>query len=103
MGPYSVFVAVLCLFHTSEFALAAYYMRADLSLKSTLFSLPYCLAMLCASIEYWLEKLWLQRFQVQWIRTVGLALVITGEAIRKSAMVGCCTFSFCASIDNQTC
>ena len=89
MGPYPSFLAVLCIFHTSEFALACMYMRRDLSARSTLISLPYCLAMACASLEYWLEKRWLDTLHLQWVSIIGAVLVVLGETIRKAAMVGC--------------
>ena len=53
--PLEVFAVVLALFHLSEFILAYVYMRAEFSLTSSLFSVPYCFAMACAVFEYCTE------------------------------------------------
>ena len=49
------FLGFLIAFHVSEMGLAQLYMRDDVSSRSWLISKPYCLAMLAAIAEYWIE------------------------------------------------
>ena len=57
-----------------------------------LFSKPYCIAMLAAALEYAVELRWapgLKRgLAAEVVSLCGLAAVLGGEALRKSAMVG---------------
>ncbi|KAK9810375.1 hypothetical protein WJX72_009708 [[Myrmecia] bisecta] len=89
MSPFQHFAAALGFFHTSEFLLACIFMRQELSWSSWCFSTPYAVAMACACAEYFLERQLVPQLKqtLPWISTVGLAMVILGEAVRKAAMV----------------
>lgn len=122
MWHLAVFGAVLGIFHLSEFALAAVYMRDQLSRRCAsdagaaahshlhtphslshihtptaaafLFSWPYIAAMSAGVAEYLLEcRLWPQLKRQEWVACLGLLLVVLGESIRKLAMVSCITVS----------
>ncbi|KAL3154072.1 hypothetical protein ABBQ32_013612 [Trebouxia sp. C0010 RCD-2024] len=87
MKPFGTFLSAVTFFHVSEFVLASIYMRKDLSRRSWLISEPYCVAMLLACLEYWLEIRYCSILKFKVISRAGLAGVITGEVIRKTAMV----------------
>lgn len=87
MKPFVTFMSAVAFFHFSEFLLASVYMRKDLSRRSWLISEPYCLAMLLACLEYWLEVRFCSIIKIQVISKAGLAGILTGEFIRKTAMV----------------
>ncbi|KAG2493683.1 hypothetical protein HYH03_008197 [Edaphochlamys debaryana] len=90
--PFAVFFGLLVFFHCSEFLLAAIFMRHELGTTSWLISKPYAKAMGFAVLEFWLE--WWLRPGIKGasggmglVAWVGLALVLTGEVIRKVGMV----------------
>eukprot|EP00803_Ostreobium_quekettii_P004938 evm.model.scf_319EXC.7 EVM.evm.TU.scf_319EXC.7 scf_319EXC:50371-56752(-) len=85
--PVQIFAAAVIFFHLSEFALAAIYMRSSLSWTSFLISTPYCVAMALALAEYTIEAALVPAMKEQLVIWVGLALVVVGDAIRKTAMV----------------
>ncbi|KAK9831864.1 hypothetical protein WJX81_003111 [Elliptochloris bilobata] len=89
MNCLSCFMASLAFFHISEFLLAWVYMRQDWSRKSLLLSRPYSAAMACAVAEYLLEGRLLPglKRKGQGVACLGLAVVVCGEAVRKTAMV----------------
>ncbi|CAD7702829.1 unnamed protein product [Ostreobium quekettii] len=96
--PVQIFAAAVIFFHLSEFALAAIYMRSSLSWTSFLISTPYCVAMALALAEYTIEAALVPAMKEQLVIWVGLALVVVGDAIRKTAMAAgfgtmmCCGF-----------
>lgn len=85
----NAFAIVLAYFHVSEFTLAFIFMRKELSWQSWLFSKPYCLAMLMATIEFSIEAWLLPALKTKMfaVAASGLAMVVIGEAIRKTAMI----------------
>ncbi|GMH37174.1 hypothetical protein BSKO_05047 [Bryopsis sp. KO-2023] len=82
-----LFLAALVFFHTSELALAVAYARSDVSLKNCLVTKPYCVALAAGLIEYGLEERHLGGWITQVVRISGGAMVVSGELIRKLAMV----------------
>lgn len=85
---FKLFTVVFVFFHASEFILACVYMRSQLSLRSTLFSKPYFVALSIALAEYFAELQFLGRMKEQtWLTAIGLAIVVVGEVCRKTAMV----------------
>ncbi|KAI8466776.1 MAG: Isoprenylcysteine carboxyl methyltransferase family-domain-containing protein [Monoraphidium minutum] len=84
------FGAALAFFHTSEFLIAAVTDRENLSSRSFLFSKPYAIAMGCGLSEFFLER-WLapgaKARLAERLSLAGLALLLLGEALRKTAML----------------
>lgn len=87
MGAFRLFLVALGFFHTSEFCLTAIYNRKDLGWRSWLFSKPYCVAILAACLEHAAELRWAPFLQLRAVSTLGLAAVVAGELVRKTAMV----------------
>lgn len=96
--PLYLFAASLLFFHASEFALAFHFQRQTLSTRSLLFSRPYVFAMLCAVAEYFAESAlvdrarwrflsFLPRRLARFVTFFGLIVVISGEILRKTAMI----------------
>jgi protein-S-isoprenylcysteine O-methyltransferase len=88
------FPCLVEIFHVSEFLLAMIFMRDELGWKSWLFSRGYCLAMTFAVAEYFLELWLIPGLKATWwwepqglIALLGLAMVLAGEMVRKTAMV----------------
>ncbi|GAB4853239.1 protein-S-isoprenylcysteine O-methyltransferase [Ancistrocladus abbreviatus] len=76
-------------FHVSEYGLAAsIHGRSNVTLQSLLISKHYIIAMACSLLEYLLEIIFLPRLkELWWISNFGLAMVITGEIIRKMGIL----------------
>eukprot|EP00879_Flechtneria_rotunda_P014275 GHRR01014912.1.p1 GENE.GHRR01014912.1~~GHRR01014912.1.p1 ORF type:complete len:188 (+),score=48.82 GHRR01014912.1:142-705(+) len=88
MWQMQVFALALAVFHTSEFLLAAVFMRDQMSARSLLISKPYITAMLTGVLEYLLEATVLPSLkQMHTVSYVGIALLLLGEFVRKIAMV----------------
>jgi len=83
-----MFIAVF-FFHISEFLLAiAIHGRRNVTLQSLLISKQYVIAMLFSVFEYLVEYLLFPGLKEHWwLSNLGLALVVTGEIIRKIAIV----------------
>ncbi|KAI4299699.1 hypothetical protein L6164_033133 [Bauhinia variegata] len=83
-----MFVAVT-FFHSSEYVLAAaIHGRANVTLSSLLISKQYLLAMMFSLLEYIIEVVLFPQSKEQWvISNIGLAMVVTGEIIRKMAVI----------------
>ncbi|KAK8521155.1 hypothetical protein V6N12_005066 [Hibiscus sabdariffa] len=83
-----MFLAV-AFFHSSEYILAvAFHGRSNVTLKSLLISKNYLLAMIFSLLEYVIEIVLFPGLKEHWwISDTGLALVVIGEIIRKSAII----------------
>lgn len=82
------FLASLSFFHTSEFALAFLYDREHTTARSWLVSRAYCAAMALAMVEYVIEATLVPQLkEATWVSLIGLAAVISGESLRKAAIV----------------
>ncbi|GAQ82316.1 protein-S-isoprenylcysteine O-methyltransferase [Klebsormidium nitens] len=83
-----VFVGLVAFFHVSEFTLAAVYDRDNLGYHSWLISPPYCLALLAACAEYWVESSLFPGMKgPDVVSLVGLVVALLGEAIRKTGII----------------
>ncbi|CAN6458435.1 unnamed protein product [Victoria cruziana] len=76
-------------FHASEYALAVrFHGGHNVNASSLLISKEYLIAMTCALIEYVAEIILIPDLKEQWwLSNLGLALVVIGELIRKSAVI----------------
>ncbi|OVA20951.1 Isoprenylcysteine carboxyl methyltransferase [Macleaya cordata] len=83
-----LFMAI-AFFHSSEYVLAiVFHGKFNVSLSSLLISKQYVLAMCCSVLEYMLEiSVFPQLKEYRWISNIGLLLVVTGEIIRKAAII----------------
>lgn len=83
------FFLALFLFHSSEFLLAvAFHGRSNVSSKSFLLSRQYVFAMVCGLIEYGVEGFLVPELKTRTIVScTGLALMISGEVVRKLAIL----------------
>lgn len=83
-----MFIAIF-FFHISEFLLAiAIHGRRNVTLQSLLISKRYMIAMLFSVLEYLVEYSFFPGLKEHWwLSNLGLALVVTGEIIRKIAIV----------------
>lgn len=81
--------SAIIFFHCSEYVLAiSIHGRNSVSLKSLLISKHYALAMICSLMEYVLENHFFPGMKENWaISNTGLAMVIIGELVRKSAVI----------------
>ncbi|KAJ9184629.1 hypothetical protein P3X46_004336 [Hevea brasiliensis] len=83
-----MFLAII-FFHSSEYILAvASHGKSNVTLKSLLISKNYLLAMIFSLLEYFVE---ISSFPAMkeygWVSNLGLALVVSGELIRKMAII----------------
>lgn len=100
----SQFVVAIVFFHVSEYILAVCtHGRSNVTLKSLLISKNYIIAMICSLLEYWLEITFFPGLkEYWWISNCGLAMVITGEIVRKMAMVTAgCAFTHLIKIQHE--
>lgn len=81
------FLTIVATFHLSELFLVWYFHRDTLSWESMLFSYPYVAMLLLAIGEFWFESNYLPAFKQSFVSALGIALCISGELIRKAAMV----------------
>ncbi|KAE8727378.1 putative protein-S-isoprenylcysteine O-methyltransferase [Hibiscus syriacus] len=83
-----MFLAV-AFFHSSEYILAvAFHGRSNVTLKSLLISKNYLLTMIFSFLEYGVEIVLFPGLKEHWwMSNTGLALVVIGEIIRKSAII----------------
>ncbi|KAJ8428494.1 hypothetical protein Cgig2_029947 [Carnegiea gigantea] len=83
-----MFIAIF-FFHISEFLLTiAIHGRRNVTLQSLLISKQYMIAMLFSVLEYLVEYSFFPGLKEHWwLSNLGLALVLTGEIIRKIAIV----------------
>lgn len=89
-STFGLYVSILSLFHFSEYVITSIINPRSLSLDSFLLnhSKEYGLAALLAVIEFTLEShFWPQLKSVSALKTFGLILCISGETIRKLAMI----------------
>lgn len=64
-----------------------------------LVSRPYCAAMAAGIVEYLLEaRAWPSMKLNPWAMAIGMALIVTGEIIRKTAMVRFCWLFACICV-----
>lgn len=79
----------LLFFHVSEFVLAVIIHGASrVNLTSFLISKEYVFAMICGLIEYAIEYTFFPELKMQWwLSNVGLAMVVTGELVRKTGIL----------------
>lgn len=82
-----VFLIVVATFHLSEFFLVWCFNRDALSWESMLFSWPYVAMLLLAICEYLVESHYFPILKQPFVSGFGIVLCISGELIRKSAMV----------------
>lgn len=87
---FGMYVTAVSVFHMSEYLLTAMYNLSTLTTDSYLInhSTPYVCAMISSLVEYFLEMYffpWIKTFV--WISRLGLLLVISGELLRKVAMI----------------
>ncbi|CAH8365103.1 unnamed protein product [Eruca vesicaria subsp. sativa] len=85
----SQMLLALTFFHTSEYILAiAFHGAANVTLSSLLITKHYVLAMLVSLLEYLTEiTLFPELKQHMWVSNFGLIMIITGETIRKTAII----------------
>ncbi|CAI9551219.1 unnamed protein product [Staurois parvus] len=84
------YVCSLSFFHYSEYLITAVNNPKSLSLDSFLLnhSLEYTLAAISSWVEFTIEKTICPGLkQITWLSVIGLAMVIFGESLRKSAML----------------
>ncbi|KAG6650726.1 protein-S-isoprenylcysteine O-methyltransferase B isoform X1 [Carya illinoinensis] len=83
-----MFLAII-FFHSSEYVLAAaIHGRASVTLKSLLISKNYILAMFISFVEYLIEIIFFPGLKEHWwVSNLGLAVVIIGEIVRKTAII----------------
>ncbi|KAE8733745.1 Protein-S-isoprenylcysteine O-methyltransferase B [Hibiscus syriacus] len=83
-----MFLAI-AFFHSSEYILAvAIHGRSNVTLKSLLICKNYLLVMIISLLEYVVEGVLFPGLKEHWwISNTGLALVVIGEIIRKSAII----------------
>uniref|UniRef100_A0A5B7B0Q5 Protein-S-isoprenylcysteine O-methyltransferase n=1 Tax=Davidia involucrata TaxID=16924 RepID=A0A5B7B0Q5_DAVIN len=83
-----MFLAII-FFHSSEYILAIIiHGKSNVTLGSLLISKHYILAMICSLLEYFLEIYFLPELKEHWwISNFGLAMVVIGEIIRKTAIL----------------
>jgi protein-S-isoprenylcysteine O-methyltransferase len=81
------FFIIIATFHLSEFFLVWYFHRDNLSWESMLFSYPYIAMLLLAIGEYWIESHYFPVLKQPFVSVLGIVLCVSGELIRKSAMV----------------
>uniref|UniRef100_A0A2N9GAD1 Protein-S-isoprenylcysteine O-methyltransferase n=1 Tax=Fagus sylvatica TaxID=28930 RepID=A0A2N9GAD1_FAGSY len=76
-------------FHSTEYVLAlAVHGKSNVSLKSLLISPSYLAAMIFSLLEYIIEIVLFPGLKEHWwVSNLGLAMVIVGEIIRKSAII----------------
>ena len=76
-------------FHSTEYVLAlAVHGKSNVSLKSLLISPSYLAAMVFSLLEYMVEIILFPGLKEHWwVSNLGLAMVIVGEIIRKSAII----------------
>jgi protein-S-isoprenylcysteine O-methyltransferase len=82
-----IFFIIVAIFHLSEFFLVWCFHRDNLSWDSMLFSWPYVAMLILALGEYWVESHYFPILKHPFVSALGIALCISGELIRKSAMV----------------
>ncbi|KAK8967979.1 putative protein-S-isoprenylcysteine O-methyltransferase [Platanthera guangdongensis] len=84
-----MFSVAVAFFHTSEYLLAvAIHGLSNVSWNSLLISRQYIIAMAFSMFEYYIEVAFLPELKAQWwITNIGLLMVLTGEAIRKAAIL----------------
>lgn len=88
VSPLACFGLCLASFHLSEVLLVLLLEPEELRWSTTLLSRPYILAMLCGLLEHLLIRpLYIPTSISLPCLSLGLALVITGELIRKSAWI----------------
>lgn len=87
--PFLMFTSAVAFFHTSEYLLAvAIHGRSNTSWNSLLISRQYIIAMAFSLFEYYIEVTFLPELKAQWwITNIGLLMVLSGEAIRKAAIL----------------
>ncbi|XP_072963960.1 probable protein-S-isoprenylcysteine O-methyltransferase isoform X2 [Typha angustifolia] len=85
----SQFFAAIVFFHASEYALVvAFHGRPNISFNSLLITKQYVIAMTCALLEYVMEILFFPKLkEYWWVSNVGLAMILIGEILRKSAVI----------------
>ena len=84
----SAFALSLLFYHVSEYAIAAVYNRSTLSSSSWLLSKQYCIAMSAACVECALEYVLVPSLKGHGVVcAVGLAMVVTGDGLRKLAEI----------------
>lgn len=83
-----MFLAIF-FFHLSEYILArAFHGSSNVTLRSLLISKNYFIAMIFSVFEYLLEiSLFPSLKEYWWISNTGLAMVVIGEIIRKTAII----------------
>ncbi|KAA8537114.1 hypothetical protein F0562_029592 [Nyssa sinensis] len=76
-------------FHGSEYILAIIiHGKSNVTLGSLLISKSYVLAMICSLLEYFVELFFFPELKENWwISNLGLAMVVVGEIIRKTAIL----------------
>eukprot|EP01018_Ginkgo_biloba_P007348 Gb_37860 [translate_table: standard] len=79
----------LLFFHNSEFALAVIiHGFSNVDLTSFLITKHYIFAMICGIVEYAVESTLVPELKRQWwVSNIGLAMVVTGELVRKAGIL----------------
>ena len=83
-----MFLAII-FFHSSEYIIAIFiHGTSNVTLKSLLISKNYLAAMIFSLLEYFIEIVLFPGLKEHWwVSNLGLAMVIVGEIIRKSAII----------------
>jgi protein-S-isoprenylcysteine O-methyltransferase len=83
-----MFLAII-FFHSSEYIIAIFIHGAsNVTLKSLLISKNYLAAMIFSLLEYFIEIVLFPGLKEHWwVSNLGLAVVIVGEIIRKTAII----------------
>lgn len=88
MESITIYWISIVLFHTSEFALALIYERANCATTSFLLSKPYVLAMALSLLEYHMTKTYVAGWKGRMLEStqaIALCGLFVGEGIRKGA------------------
>ncbi|OWM90661.1 hypothetical protein CDL15_Pgr020966 [Punica granatum] len=85
----SQLLASVIFFHGSEYVLAiSFHGRSDVTLSSLLISKNYLIAMVFSLLEYFVEITFFPGLKEHWwVSNFGLAMIIIGEIIRKTAVI----------------
>ena len=88
---WTIFILVLCIFHSAEFFITAMYNPSVVNASSFVVnhSTAYTMAMMISWIEFWIRYLFFP--SVNYIPTayVGFGLIIIGQLARSFAMITC--------------
>lgn len=88
--PFGAYAISMALFHYTEYLSIAWTNPAELRLDSFMLnhSVPYAIAAVSSWLEFAVEvHFWPQMKEYRWCLAIGLALAVSGEILRKMAIV----------------